>query len=186
MKKIGYQPISPERSIGGHPQGASHAPVLGAAAFIIADTPWVFPISRVSAAVVPAILYFWSIWCCLSSRRQSWTAGAAKEPPRVKVVLVKSGYMSYPFRRHLFLVWDTTSLYADAGNSHCILLSFVKKEDSLTSSPSSPLEDGSKSAFPSPLPAVIVGVVIGMMAPPGCLKVGDVILSFTKGNLMLT
>ena len=64
----------------------------------------------------------------------------------------------------------------------------MRKEDRLDiKSFISTLEEGSKSALSVAIACVIVGVVIGMMGATGiALKVGDVILSFTKGNLLLT
>jgi TRAP-type uncharacterized transport system fused permease subunit len=73
------------------------------------------------------------------------------------------------------------------GNSPATLLSFVRKEDRLDiKSFISTLEDGPKAPFRGDCMRHR-RVVIGMMGATGiALKVGDVILSFTKGNLLLT
>lgn len=193
MKKIGYQPhfagaVEAAASTGGQIM----PPVLGAAAFIIADSLGISYLKVLSAAVVPAILYFWSIWCCLSlEAAKLGLQGLPKESlPRVKDVLIKSGYKSIPlFGIIYFLVQGYNPLYAGCwGIFLAVLLSFIKKEDRLdVRSFISTLEDGSKSALSVAIACVIVGVVIGMMGATGiALKVGDVILGFTKGNLLLT
>lgn len=167
-------------------------PVLGAAAFIIADTLGISYLKVLSAAVVPALLYFWGIWCCLSlEAAKLGLRGLPKSTlPKVKDVLFRSGYKAIPlFGIIYFLVQGYNPLYAGCwGIGLSVVLSFVKKEDRLDlKSFIATLEDGSKSALSVAVACIIVGVVIGMMGATGiALKVGDVILSFTKGNLLLT
>ena len=193
MKKIGYQAhfagaVEAAASTGGQIM----PPVLGAAAFIIADTLGISYLKVVSAAVVPALLYFWGIWCCLSlEAAKLGLRGLPKSTlPKVKDVLFRSGYKAIPlFGIIYFLVQGYNPLYAGCwGIGLSVVLSFVKKEDRLDlKSFIATLEDGSKSALSVAVACIIVGVVIGMMGATGiALKVGDVILSFTKGNLLLT
>lgn len=193
MKSIGYQPhfagaVEAAASTGGQIM----PPVLGAAAFIIADSLGISYLKVLSAAVVPAILYFWSIWCCLSlEAAKLGLKGLPRDMlPKVKDVLFKNGYKAIPlFGIIYFLVQGYNPLYAGCwGIALAVLLSFVKKEDRLDlKSFIATLEDGSKSALSVAIACIIVGVVIGMMGATGiALKVGDVILSLTKGNLLLT
>lgn len=193
MKKIGYQAhfagaVEAAASTGGQIM----PPVLGAAAFIIADTLGISYLKVLSAAVVPALLYFWGIWCCLSlEAAKLGLRGLPKSTlPKVKDVLFRSGYKAIPlFGIVYFLVQGYNPLYAGCwGIGLSVVLSFVKKEDRLDlKSFIATLEDGSKSALSVAVACIIVGVVIGMMGATGiALKVGDVILSFTKGNLLLT
>lgn len=193
MKKIGYEShfagaVEAAASTGGQIM----PPVLGAAAFIIADSLGISYLKVLSAAVVPAILYFWSIWCCLSlEAAKLGLKGLPKETlPKAMDVMKKSGYKSLPlFGIIYFLVQGYNPLYAGCwGIIIAVVLSFVKKEDRLDLKAFiATLEDGSKSALSVAIACVIVGVVIGMMGATGiALKVGDVILSFTKGNMLLT
>ncbi len=193
MKKIGYRAhfagaVEAAASTGGQIM----PPVLGAAAFIIADSLGVSYLKVLSAAVVPAILYFWGIWCCLSlEAAKMGLQGLPKESlPKLKDVLFKSGYKAIPLVGIIyFLVRGYNPLYAGCwGIVLSVLLSFVRKEDRLDlKSFVATLEEGSKSALSVAIACVIVGVVIGMMGATGiALKVGDVILGFTRGNLLLT
>ncbi len=193
MKKIGYQAhfagaVEAAASTGGQIM----PPVLGAAAFIIADSLGISYLKVLSAAVVPAALYFWGIWCCLSlEAAKLGLKGLPRETlPRVKDVLFKSGYKAIPLLGIIyFLVQGYNPLYAGCwGIGLSVVLSFVKKEDRLDpKSFIATLEEGSKSALSVAIACIIVGVVIGMMGATGiALKVGDVILGFTRGNLLLT
>ncbi|NLA91431.1 MAG: TRAP transporter fused permease subunit, partial [Synergistaceae bacterium] len=193
MKKIGYEPhfagaVEAAASTGGQIM----PPVLGAAAFIIADSLGISYLKVLSAALVPAILFFWSIWCCLSlEAAKLGLQGLPRDAlPKAKDVLIQSGYKSIPlFGIIYFLVKGYNPLYAGCwGIILAVILSFVKKEDRLdVKSFIATLEDGSKSALSVAIACVIVGVVIGMMGATGiALKVGDVILSFTRGNMLLT
>nr|HPR90952.1 TRAP transporter fused permease subunit [Synergistaceae bacterium] len=99
MKKIGYQAhfagaVEAAASTGGQIM----PPVLGAAAFIIADTLGISYLKVLSAAVVPALLYFWGIWCCLSlEAAKLGLQGLPKNMlPKVKDVLLGSGYKAIP------------------------------------------------------------------------------------------
>ena len=193
MKKIGYEPhfagaVEAAASTGGQIM----PPVLGAAAFIIADSLGISYLKVLSAAVVPAILFFWSIWCCLSlEAAKLGLKGLPRDTlPRAKDVILQSGYKSIPlFGIIYFLVKGYNPLYAGCGGIIlAVILSFIKKEDRMdVKSFIATLEDGSKSALSVAIACVIVGVVIGMMGATGiALKVGDVILGFTKGNMLLT
>ncbi len=193
MKKIGYKPhfagaVEAAASTGGQIM----PPVMGAAAFIIADSLGISYLKVLSAAVVPAILFFWGIWCSLSlEAAKLGLVGLPRNTlPRVKDVVFKSGYKAIPLVVIVyFLVQGYNPLYAGCwGIIFSVLLSFVKKEDRLDlKSMIKTLEEGSKSALSVAIACIIVGVVIGMMGATGiALKVGDVILSLTKGNLLMT
>ncbi|GAB1485257.1 TRAP transporter permease [Aminivibrio sp.] len=193
MKKIGYKPhfaaaVEAAASTGGQIM----PPVMGAAAFIIADSLGISYLKVLSAAVVPAILFFWGIWCSLSlEAAKLGLVGLPRNTlPRVKDVVFKSGYKAIPLVVIVyFLVQGYNPLYAGCwGIIFSVLLSFVKKEDRLDlKSMIKTLEEGSKSALSVAIACIIVGVVIGMMGATGiALKVGDVILSVTKGNLLMT
>jgi TRAP transporter 4TM/12TM fusion protein len=95
MKEIGYKPhfagaVEAAASTGGQIM----PPVMGAAAFIIADTLGV-PYTRVlTAAIIPALLFFWGIWCSLSLEASKLgLKGLPKDRlPKVGKVLLTSGY----------------------------------------------------------------------------------------------
>ncbi|GHS95815.1 C4-dicarboxylate ABC transporter [Synergistales bacterium] len=193
MKKIGYPPyyagaVEAAASTGGQIM----PPVLGSAAFIIADSVGVPYLKVIVASIVPALLYFWGIWCCLSLQASKLNLkGLNKEDlPKISSVVMKGGYKSLPlFVIIYFLVQGYNPLYSACwGIGAAVLLSFFKKEDRLNiRSFIATLEDGSKSALSVAVACTLVGVVIGMMGATGiALRIGDAILSYTAGQLTMT
>ncbi len=193
MRKIGYRPfyagaVEAAASTGGQIM----PPVLGSAAFIIADTVGTAYINVVIASLVPALLYFFGIWCSLSveANRLDLKGLPKSELPKFKDVLFKTGYKSLPLIVIITLLcMGRNPLFAAGiGIICCVLLSFVRKEDRLDlKSFIATLEDGSKSALSVAIACTIVGVVIGMMGATGiALRIGDVILGYTDGLMIPT
>jgi len=193
MKKIGYKAhfagaVEAAASTGGQIM----PPVLGSAAFIIADALGISYLKVITASIVPAILYFLSVWFCLSLEAEKMgLQGLPRDSlPDAKKVMLKDGYKMIPLAVIIyFLVSGYNPLYSGCwGIISATVLSFFKKEDRVDLKKMiSTLEEGSKSALSVAIACIIVGVVIGMMGATGiALKVGDVILGFTRGNLLLT
>lgn len=193
MKSIGYEPhfaaaVEAAASTGGQIM----PPVMGAAAFIIADTLNIPYTQVLVCAIVPALLYFWGIWSSLSlEASRLGLRGLDKEKlPGVWTVLVKSGYKAIPLGVIVyFLVRGYNALYSGCwGIACCVLLSFVKKEDRLDLKTFfNTLKEGSLGALSVAMACIIVGNVIGMMGATGvALRIGDAVLSLTRGHLVLT
>jgi TRAP transporter 4TM/12TM fusion protein len=193
MKRIGYKAhyaaaVEAAASTGGQIM----PPVMGAAAFIIADALGVKYINVLIAALVPALLYFWGVWCCLSlEAHKLGLEGLPKnELPKLKTVLLASGYKAIPLLVIIYiLVKGYNPLYAGVwGIITATMSSFVKKEERLNLRELvRTLESGTKTALPVAVACTIVGVVIGMMGATGvALKIGDAVLMLTQGNLFLT
>lgn len=193
MKSIGY----PAHFAGAVEAAASTGgqimpPVMGAAAFIIADTLNVKYTQVLLCALVPALLYFWGIWSSLSLEASKLgLKGLPKETlPNVWHVLKTSGYKAIPLLVIIyFLVKGYNPLYAGCwGIVACVVLSFVKKSDRLDIKTFlTTLKSGSLSALSVAMACLIVGNVIGMMGATGvALRIGDAVLALTKGHLLLT
>ncbi len=193
MKQIGYPShfaaaVEAAASSGGQIM----PPIMGSAAFIIADTLSIPYIKIVIAAIVPALLYYWGIWCSLSLEASRLRLeGLPKDTlPKAGKVLLNSGYKAIPlFVIVYLLVKGYNPLYSGCwGIISCVLLSFLKKSDRLNvKSLISTLEDGSKGALSVAMACVIVGVVVGMMGATGvALRIGDAIIAMTQGHLVAT
>ncbi len=193
MKKIGYKShfagaVEAAASTGGQIM----PPVMGASAFIIADTLGISYLQVLLVAIVPAILYFWGIWWSLSfeADRLNLEGLSREQLPRLWEVVRTKGYRSIPlFGIVYFLVRGYNPLYAGCwGIILAFVLSFVKKESRLdVKGFIHTLEDGSKSALSVAIACTVVGVVIGMMGATGiALRVGDAVLSLTGGALLPT
>ncbi len=193
MKKIGYKPyfagaVEAAASTGGQIM----PPVMGAAAFIIADTVGVKYSLVLLAAIVPALLYFWGIWCSLSLEASKLgLEGLPKDSlPKTWSVIRKRGYKSIPLLVIIyFLVSGYNPLYSGCwGIASAVVLSFVKKSDRMSLKDLiATLKDGSMSALPVAMACIIVGIVIGIMGATGvALRIGDAVLSLTAGNMIAT
>jgi len=193
MKKIGYKPhfaaaVEAAASTGGQIM----PPVMGAAAFIIADTLGTQYVKVLLAALVPALLYFWGIWCCLNLEAQKLgLEGLAKnELPKLGQIIIKRGYKAIPVLVIIFiLVKGYNPLYAGVwGIITATGLSFLRKEERLKIPDLiTTLETGSKTALPVAIACTIVGIVIGMMGATGvALRIGDAVLLLTQGHLLPT
>lgn len=193
MKSIGYEPyfagaVEAAASTGGQIM----PPVMGAAAFIIADTLNIPYTSVLVSALVPALLYFWGIWCSLSLEASKLgLTGLPKESlPGVGEVLLKSGYKAIPLLIIVyFLVRGYNPLYSGCwGIVSCVALSFFKKSDRMdVRAFIETLKDGSLGALSVAMACIIVGNVIGMMGATGvALRIGDAVLSLTAGHLIVT
>ena len=193
MKSIGYEPhfagaVEAAASTGGQIM----PPVMGAAAFIIADTLNIPYVQVLICAIVPALLYFWGIWSSLSlEASRLGLRGLDKSTlPNVWKVLVSSGYKAIPLGVIIYyLVRGYNALYAGCwGIACCVVLSFIKKEDRLDIKTFlNTLKDGSLGALSVAMACIIVGNVIGMMGATGvALRIGDAVLSMTQGHLVLT
>ncbi|MBR1895530.1 MAG: TRAP transporter permease [Pyramidobacter sp.] len=193
MKSIGYEPhfagaVEAAASTGGQIM----PPVMGAAAFIIADTLNIPYVQVLICAIVPALLYFWGIWSSLSlEASRLGLRGLDKSTlPNVWKVLVSSGYKAIPLGVIIYyLVRGYNALYSGCwGIACCVVLSFIKKEDRLDIKTFlNTLKDGSLGALSVAMACIIVGNVIGMMGATGvALRIGDAVLSMTQGHLVLT
>ncbi|WP_198470815.1 TRAP transporter permease [Acetomicrobium sp. S15 = DSM 107314] len=193
MKQIGYPShfaaaVEAAASSGGQIM----PPVMGAAAFIIADALSISYTKVILAAIIPAFLYFWGIWCSLSlEASRLGLQGLSKDTlPKAGKVFLNSGYKAIPlFIIVYFLVKGYNPLYSGCwGIISCVLLSFVKKSDRLSvKALISALESGSKVALSVAMACIIVGVAVGMMGATGiALRIGDAILALTQGHLIFT
>ena len=193
MKDVGYKnyfagAVEAAASTGGQIM----PPVMGAASFIIADTLGIPYIKVLIAALVPAILYFWGIWCSLDLEAQKLNLKGLKkeELPSAKRVIIKQGYKIIPLIGIIyFLVKGRSPLYAGSwGIILTVLLSFIDKKKHLNLKKLiETFENGSKTALPVAIACTIVGIVIGIMGATGvALNIGDAVLLLTKESLILT
>ncbi len=193
MKKVGYQPhfagaVEAAASTGGQ----FMPPVLGAAAFIIADTVGVPYIKVVAASLVPALLYFFGIWCSLSveANRLDLKGLDKASLPRASDVLMKTGYRALPLVAIItVLVMGRNPLFASCiGMVACLIVAVMNKEKKVTVGMLvDTLEEGAKGALSVAIACAIVGTVVGTMGLTGiALRIGDIIIQYTGGFLPLT
>ncbi len=193
MKKVGYPAhfagaVEATASTGGQ----FMPPVLGAAAFILADTVGTPYVNVIKASLVPALLYFFGIWSSLSveAARLNLIGLSRSELPNIITVLRTSGYKALPlFAIIVVLCMGRNPLFASCfGIIACLIVTAVGERQNMNiKTLLATLESGAKGALPVAVACTIVGVVIGVMGLTGvALRIGDIIIDYTAGNLTLT
>lgn len=193
MKECGYDPTF----AGGVEASASSAgqimpPVMGAAAFIMAETTGIPYLSICISAAIPAVLYYLCVFLSvdLEARRcHLKTVDADKVPP-----LLPTLKRCYPLLLPIatligMLCVGFTPLKASIyATGVMILTSFLSKETRLNKK--RVFEALTKSAYNSVTVCVacaVCGIVTGVITLTGLgLKLSDLILQASGGNLLLT
>ena len=116
MKNLGYNPefagaVEAAASTGGQIM----PPIMGAAAFLMAETIGMPYAELAKAAIIPAILYFTGIWIMvhLEAKKLGLEGMKREEIPRVFTVLKKQGHLFMPLVAIIyFLVRGSTPMRA--------------------------------------------------------------------------
>jgi len=167
-------------------------PVMGAAAFVMAEFLGVSYFRIVKAAIIPAFLYFFAAWMVVDfeAARLGSSGIESVNLPKVKDVLIKRGYMLIPIVYLVFLLTrGRTPLYAVFYSiiATLIITSF-KKETRLTPTRAvSALEKASMLAVPVASACASVGIMVGMTGTTGLgLILGHELIKIAGGNFYLT
>lgn len=193
MKSLGYAPefagaVEAAASTGGQIM----PPIMGAAAFMIAEAVGIPYLQVAAAAVVPAILYFTGIWIMvhLEAKRLGLKGLPRDQLPDGKRLLLTKGHLLLPIVAIVafLLMGYTMTRAALLGTLTCILVPFLRKE---TRIPLMKLFDsyvgGARNIISVACACGVAGIIIGMVTLTGLgIKLGNSLLTLTGGNLMLT
>ena len=193
MKKTGYAPeyaaaVEATASTGGQ----LTPPVLGAAAFVMAEFLGV-PYGAVAlAAALPAALYYFSLLVSvhLEARRLGLRGTDVSAAPPLRAVLRARGHLLLPPAVLIALLCcGFTPLYAAAAALLCcVLAAQLRKSTRLTAREwlAAALE-GARSAVPLGVCCAVIGVIIGTVSLTGIgLTLGSLLLRLAEnGSLLL-
>lgn len=192
MKKVGYKPafagaIETTASTGGQIM----PPIMGAAAFIIAEFMGVSYIKVCLAALIPALLYFTSVLfgVHLEAVKSDIKGLSPEELPDLHEV-IKKAYLLLP----LVVVFVTLVIGFSPAMAgflailSALLLSFVSPETRLTPRKLFiALSDGIRNALPVIVACALVGFIIGSFTTTGLgLKLATLVVAIGSGNLLIT
>ncbi|MCR4426604.1 MAG: TRAP transporter permease, partial [Firmicutes bacterium] len=193
MKKIGYSP----EFAGGVEAAASSGgqilpPVMGAAAFIMAETLGVPYVRIMYAAIVPALLYYIAALTMVYFRasRRRLRGLEESEVPKLGPLLRSRAYLFLPLVALVyFLVSGYTPTYAAfVGIIASVVVSWFRRETRMT--PKRILEAmdaGARSTLSVAVACAVVGIVVGISTLTGLgTKLAGSIISWSMGNLFLT
>ncbi|KGQ62043.1 TRAP transporter permease [Gallibacterium anatis] len=193
MKKIGYHPnfagaVEASASVGGQ----ILPPIMGASAFIMAETTGVKYSTIALAALLPALLYYISVIAQVHFRagKRNLKGLSKDQLPQLKLVMKERGHMFIPIIALVaFLIESVPVGYAA---SYTILItivvSWLRKETRMgLKEIIEALEDGAKQSLPVMAACAVVGIIIGVI---NLTSFGTVmtsyIVTFGAGSLLLT
>ena len=214
MKRLGYKPefaaaVEASASTGGQLM----PPVMGAAAFLMAENLGIPFSSIVSAALIPALLYFAGIYIVtdLEAKKLGLVGMPKEEMPKLSEVMARKGFLILPLVAIIALLalGYTASMAALSGIVVAVLGSYIPTAVSLVrrllgnegisfgtilhnstglrgKDFLQALEGGARSIISVALACGVAGVIVGMITKTGIgLKLGAGLTTIANGKLLL-
>ncbi len=193
MKKLGYKPefaggVEAAASTGGQLM----PPIMGAAAFLMAEFVGIPYIEVAKAAIIPALLYFTGVMLVvhLEAKKEGLEGLPRDQLPRIKKVLVERGHLALPLIAVVYLlVAGYTPMRAALWAIGLTILSSMLRASTRISVRDiiKGLEDGARSALGVVIACATAGVIIGVVTKTGLgLKLGSVLIDLAGGFLLPT
>lgn len=193
MKRLGYRPefaaaVEAAASTGGQIM----PPVMGAAAFIMAEFLSIPYIEIAKAAAIPACLYFLGIFIEVhfEAKRLKLQGINRKELPRFSTVMAERGHLFLPLVGIVgLLLAGFTPLYAALiGLVGCVLVSALKKSTRIGPKEIlDALEAGARGALGVAIACATAGIIIGVVTLTGLgLRLGNSLVEIAGGHLFPT
>lgn len=197
MKKTGYKPyfagaVEAAASTGGQIM----PPVMGAAAFIMAEFTGIPYLKIIIAAAIPAILYYFAVGTMvhLEASKLGLKGIPRDQLPKVGRLMLSRGYLLIPLVTIVyFLVGGNTPTLAAfkaivVSLVIAIIATLIRKDKSFTFKDFlGALEAGAKGAVGVACACACAGMIVGVVTLTGLgLRIAELIVSAAGGNLLLT
>lgn len=197
MKKTGYKPyfagaVEAAASTGGQIM----PPVMGAAAFIMAEFTGIPYVKIIIAAAIPALLYYFAVGVMVHLEAcKLGIKGLSKDKlPKVGKLLLKNGYLLIPL---FVIVYFLIAGYTPLGSAfRAIVISiFIAAAVSLIKKDKSfgfmdlvgAFESGAKGAVGVACACACAGMIVGVVTLTGLgLRIAEIIVTLAQGKLLLT
>lgn len=192
MKRVGY-----DKNFAGAVECASSAggqilpPVMGATAFMLADTLGMPYIKLAIAAVLPALLYYTSVFATVHFRAVRLDLSKSDEVKKDWGDLLKRSYLLLPMIGIVvLLVMNYTPTFSAfwGGIMTAVVISFLKKETRLNKEKLiNIMYNAAKTAMTLGTATAVVGVVVGTFSLTGItMTIARMIFQVTGGIKLLT
>ena len=168
MKRTGFQPhfagaVEATASTGGQIM----PPVMGAAAFVMAEFMGIPYLTVCKHAIIPAVLYYLSVFMAVHFEAlRTDLRGMLEAPPRLAAVLLSRGHLLLPVVVMLYILFEGyTPMYACIFSIiAALILANVKKETRMgLKKILNALEDGAKGALQVACACACAGIIIGIV-----------------------
>lgn len=166
-------------------------PVMAAGAFLMAEYLGMKYLEIVTAAIIPAVMYFFTIWISVDAiaAKNGLNGLNRDELPQLRKVLKKDWPLFLPLV--LLIVLLTVVGYSAIKSAFfsmiaCVLVCMLKKETRMSiRSIAETLIASAKSASSTACACACAGIVIGCISLTGLgLKISSLIISFSNGNVL--
>ena len=191
MKKLGYnKEFAGGVEAAGSTGGQIMPPVMGAAAFLMAEFMGVPYLDVVKAAAIPALLYYTGIWIAvhLEAKRKGLKGIPRNELPKISEVFFNRGHLALPLIAILYLLVDgeTPTKAALWGIIITILASTLKKSTRMKPIQIiEGLENGAKGVLGVLVACATAGIIIGVVTKTGVgLKLAGGLIDLANGMLL--
>lgn len=193
MKKLGYR-----KEFAGAVEAASSTggqlmpPVMGAAAFLMAEFVGVPYIEVVEAAIIPAVLYFAGVWLGvhLEAKRTNLKGIPREQLPKAWMIFKERGHLAIPLIVIVYLLVTgyTPMRAALVAIVLSIVVSCLRKNTRITvKDVVKGLESGAKGVLGVAIACASAGIIIGVVTKTGVgLKLASGLLALSGGYLLPT
>ena len=201
MKKLGYKPefaasVEATASTGGQLM----PPIMGAAAFLMAEFTNI-PYGRIAlAAAIPALLYYFAVFTQvhLEAKRLGLKGLKRSELPKAKDLLLKRGYLVIPL---VAIIWLLTTgatpmkaamwaIIISVGIALAASAALALRKKAVTFTPIDivkGLEQGARGSLGVVAACAAAGIIIGVVTKTGLgLKLGEILVEAAGNRLFLT
>jgi TRAP transporter 4TM/12TM fusion protein len=193
MKRVGYTPrfagaVEAVASTGGQIM----PPVMGAAAFVMAEMMGVPYLTVVKAAIIPAVLYYLSVLTAvhLVAVRDDLQTISTEEMRTVRRGMWRRMHLLVPL---LYLVWQIFDGYSPTtaalrAGALAIVISWVTRATRMGWREAlAALRDGAEKSLTVAVPCAAAGIIIGTIVQSGLgLKITTLLLTLSGGQLLPT
>lgn len=193
MKKLGYRAefagaVEAAASTGGQLM----PPIMGAAAFLMAEfvgTPYV---NVVKAAIIPALLYYTGVMICvhLEAKKGGLQGIPRDQLPKIGRLIIDKGHLAIPLIVIVvMLVSGYTPMRAALWAIGLTILASMLRSSTRISffDIIKGLEDGARSALGVIIACATAGIIIGVVTKTGLgLSLGSVLIELAHGKLLPT
>jgi TRAP transporter 4TM/12TM fusion protein len=193
MKRLGYKPafagaVEAAASTGGQIM----PPIMGAAAFLMAEFTGTPYIDIVIAAIIPAVLYFSGIWIMVhfEAKRIGLRGMAKEELPSFIKLMKERGHLLFPIAVIIgvLLAGYTPTRAALYGIVAAVMAAAVKRATRMSVKEIFlALEQGARSALGVAIATATAGLIVGSVTLTGVgLKLGTGLVALANNDLILT